>query len=75
VAFAIASGATTPDVGRSVERRPRSSGGEAGEGHDVYPVDSFPSFDVYGATARPELRLMTCGGAYARTAGPVWESR
>ena len=30
-----------------------------------YPVDSFPSFDVYGATARPELRLITCGGAYS----------
>lgn len=30
-----------------------------------YPVDSFPSFDVYGATARPELRLITCGGTYS----------
>jgi hypothetical protein len=35
----------------------------------TYPVDSFPSFDVYGATSRPELRLVTCGGTYSRSRG------
>jgi hypothetical protein len=30
-----------------------------------YSVDVFPSFDVYGVTPRPELRLITCGGAYS----------
>jgi sortase (surface protein transpeptidase) len=30
-----------------------------------YSVDAFPSFDVYGAAARPELRLITCGGTYS----------
>jgi len=34
-----------------------------------YSVDSFPSFDVYGATPRPELRLITCAGTYSRTRG------
>jgi hypothetical protein len=30
-----------------------------------YSVDTFPSFDVYGVTPRPELRLITCGGTYS----------
>jgi sortase (surface protein transpeptidase) len=30
-----------------------------------YSVDAFPSFDVYGVTPRPELRLITCGGIYS----------
>jgi sortase (surface protein transpeptidase) len=30
-----------------------------------YSVDAFPSFDVYGVTVRPELRLITCGGTYS----------
>ena len=34
-----------------------------------YPVDSFPSFEVYGATSRPELRLITCSGTYSRSRG------
>jgi hypothetical protein len=32
----------------------------------TYSVDAFPSFEVYGATSRPELRLVTCGGTYSR---------
>jgi sortase (surface protein transpeptidase) len=36
---------------------------------ESYPVDSFPSFDVYGSTSRPELRLITCGGTYSRARG------
>ena len=36
---------------------------------ESYSVDAFPSFEVYGATARPELRLITCGGSYSRTRG------
>ena len=30
-----------------------------------YSVDAFPSFDVYGVTPRPELRLITCGSTYS----------
>jgi hypothetical protein len=29
----------------------------------------FPTRRVYGATDTPELRLITCGGAYDHTAG------
>lgn len=27
-----------------------------------YPKNAFPTLDVYGRTAGPELRLITCGG-------------
>ncbi|MBS2963492.1 class F sortase [Actinocrinis puniceicyclus] len=30
-----------------------------------YPKDQFPTQDVYGARPDPELRLITCGGAFA----------
>lgn len=36
------------------------------EQHDK---DSFPAEDVYFPTVRPTLRLITCGGDYARSAG------
>jgi LPXTG-site transpeptidase (sortase) family protein len=31
---------------------------------DAYPKDDFPTRSVYGATPDPELRLITCGGAF-----------
>jgi hypothetical protein len=34
----------------------------------VYDKDAFPSQTVYGATARPELRVITCGGGFNKTA-------
>lgn len=36
------------------------------EQHDK---DAFPAEDVYFPTVRPTLRLITCGGDYARSAG------
>ena len=30
-----------------------------------FPVDQFPTAEVYGATTDPELRLITCGGQYS----------
>ena len=35
----------------------------------VYPKDAFPTDRVYGPTAGPELRLITCGGSFDRSAG------
>ncbi|MGW6537066.1 class F sortase [Streptomyces sp. NPDC055051] len=35
----------------------------------TYPKTAFPDKEVYGSTGRPELRLLTCGGAYDRGAG------
>ncbi|MEV6207808.1 class F sortase [Kitasatospora sp. NPDC051914] len=36
---------------------------------EVHPKDGFPDDRVYGATARPELRVITCGGGYTRATG------
>lgn len=35
----------------------------------AYPKDEFPTLEVYGNTAGPELRLITCGGPFDSTAG------
>ncbi|MDD7917552.1 class F sortase [Actinomycetospora callitridis] len=35
----------------------------------VYPKDAFPTDRVYGPTAGPELRLITCGGSFDSGAG------
>ena len=34
----------------------------------LYPKDKFPTEAVYGPTAGPELRLVTCGGTFDRSA-------
>lgn len=34
-----------------------------------YPKSAFPTARVFGATARDELRLITCGGIFDRNAG------
>ncbi len=36
---------------------------------DRYPKADFPTAAVYGNTAGPELRLITCGGDVDRTSG------
>jgi sortase (surface protein transpeptidase) len=35
----------------------------------TYPKDQFPTQSVYGATPDPELRLITCGGAFDSATG------
>lgn len=32
-----------------------------------FSVDSFPTAEIYGPSAGPELRLITCGGTYSLT--------
>ncbi|MEO3876002.1 class F sortase [Nonomuraea sp. B12E4] len=34
-----------------------------------YPKSAFPTDHVYADTDRPEIRLITCGGSFDRTAG------
>ncbi|WP_312866399.1 class F sortase [Streptomyces boluensis] len=36
---------------------------------ELVPGDAFPDTRVYGQSDRPELRVITCGGAYSRTTG------
>ncbi|MFD4319325.1 class F sortase [Streptomyces sp. NPDC058548] len=35
----------------------------------TYAKADFPDKEVYGSTGRPELRLLTCGGAFDRSTG------
>ncbi|MDV5144618.1 class F sortase [Streptomyces sp. SBC-4] len=35
----------------------------------TYAKADFPDKEVYGATGRPELRLLTCGGSFDRSTG------
>ena len=30
----------------------------------TFPVSNFPTDEVYGVTAQPELRLITCAGTF-----------
>ena len=34
-----------------------------------YQKNAFPTMTVYGGTPGPELRLITCGGAFDRSTG------
>ncbi|MGW6416952.1 class F sortase [Streptomyces sp. NPDC055055] len=36
---------------------------------ETYAKANFPDKEVYGPTGRPELRLLTCGGAFDRATG------
>ncbi|MBX9395287.1 class F sortase [Streptomyces sp. TRM72054] len=36
---------------------------------ELYDAKNFPDKKVYGAAARPELRVITCGGGYSRSTG------
>jgi hypothetical protein len=38
-------------------------------GVEVYDKENFPAARVYGDTGFPELRVITCGGAYSRAGG------
>jgi Sortase domain len=38
-------------------------------GSEQYPKAHFPTARVYGATRRPTLRLITCGGRFDRSSG------
>ncbi|MFF0012176.1 class F sortase [Streptomyces sp. NPDC005374] len=68
---AVFAGLTELKPGRRIEVR-RADGRTA-----VYTVDAirkfekdhFPNREVYGPRARPELRLITCGGNYNRRTG------
>jgi sortase (surface protein transpeptidase) len=41
---------------------------------DMYPKVDFPTMTVYGDTAGPELRLITCGGPFNYAAGSYYDN-
>ncbi|MFI8927445.1 class F sortase [Streptomyces sp. NPDC053474] len=52
-----------------VERRDGTVALFAVDAVEVYDAKSFPDEKVYGAAARAELRVITCGGAYSKRTG------
>ncbi|MEV0317680.1 class F sortase [Streptomyces sp. NPDC050658] len=52
-----------------VERRDGSVAVFTVDANEVYAAKDFPDKKVYGAADRPELRVITCGGAYSRKTG------
>ncbi|MGX1567409.1 class F sortase [Streptomyces sp. NPDC055506] len=68
---AVFAGLTELKRGREIKAR-RADGRIAVYTVDAiksYEKDRFPNQEVYGARGRPELRLITCGGAYDRRKG------
>ncbi|MFH8606208.1 class F sortase [Streptomyces sp. NPDC018029] len=52
-----------------VERRDGSVAVFTVDANEVYDAKDFPDRKVYGAAARPELRVITCGGKYSKQTG------
>ena len=52
-----------------VDRRDGSRARFSVIGSEQYPKDHFPTARVYGATAEPTLRLITCGGEFDNSSG------
>ncbi|WP_405446391.1 class F sortase [Streptomyces achromogenes] len=68
---AVFAGLASVKPGKAVEVR-RADGRTAVYSVDrvkVYDKAGFPDREVYGATGRPELRIMTCGGLFSRRTG------
>ncbi|MGW2952585.1 class F sortase [Streptomyces eurythermus] len=68
---AVFAGLAQVEPGKAVEVR-RADGRTAVYSVDrvkVYDKAGFPDREVYGATGRPELRIMTCGGLFSRRTG------
>ncbi|MEU2429066.1 class F sortase [Streptomyces sp. NPDC007861] len=52
-----------------VARRDRHTAVFKVDAVEIHPRKGFPSRKVYGSSAVPQLRIITCGGGYSRTAG------
>jgi sortase (surface protein transpeptidase) len=53
----------------TVQRADGTSGEFVVDRVEQHPKSAFPTDAVYGATAAPELRLVTCGGTFDRSTG------
>ncbi|KUF20191.1 class F sortase [Streptomyces silvensis] len=62
-------GALTKGRVIEVERRDGGVALFAVDAVEVYDAKDFPDEKVYGAASRPELRVITCGGAYSKQTG------
>ncbi|MER5209457.1 class F sortase [Streptomyces sp. NPDC002838] len=62
-------GALKKGAAIEVDRRDGAVAVFAVDAVEVYAAKDFPDEKVYGAAARPELRVITCGGDYSRSTG------
>ncbi|MBN0048773.1 class F sortase [Streptomyces actuosus] len=62
-------GALRKGAAIEVDRRDGSTAVFTVDAVEAYPASDFPDEKVYGAADRPELRVITCGGGYARSTG------
>lgn len=62
-------GALRKNSAIEVDRRDGSVAVFTVDAVEVYDAKAFPDEKVYGAAARPELRVITCGGGYSRATG------
>jgi sortase (surface protein transpeptidase) len=62
-------GALKKGAAIEVDRRDGGVAVFAVDAVEVYAAKHFPDEKVYGAAARPELRVITCGGDYSRSTG------
>ncbi|MFD0526089.1 sortase domain-bontaining protein [Kitasatospora arboriphila] len=52
-----------------ITRADRSIAEFTADAVEVYPKDAVPADRVFGAADQPQLRLVTCGGAYTKATG------
>lgn len=62
-------GALTPGEKVFVTRADHSTAVFTIDKLGLYPKDHFPTVQVYGTTADPQLRLITCGGDFNESTG------
>ncbi len=62
-------GALRPGAALAIDRADGRTAHFTVDSVEVYPADDFPDDRVYGTAARPELRLITCGGGFDKKKG------
>ncbi|WP_342775397.1 class F sortase [Streptomyces tateyamensis] len=58
-----------PGAEVEIERKDHAVAVFAVDAVELYPKDHYPSDKVYAQAHRPELRLITCGGAFSKKTG------
>lgn len=59
----------SPGAGVEVDREDGRTALFTVDAVESHPKDRFPDEKVYGASGRPELRLITCGGDWSKDTG------
>ncbi|MFD7965348.1 class F sortase [Streptomyces zaomyceticus] len=62
-------GTLSPGAGVEIDREDGRTALFTVDAVESHPKDRFPDDKVYGASGRPELRLITCGGDWSKDTG------